>query len=63
MKLKKMNQNFKPVKPHFFKVCDLVLVSNCTSKAFQEKYQDSFHVIRLLDKNELEVKEQTSHLR
>ena len=36
------NQNFKHVKPHDFKVGDLVLVRNHTSKAFQEKYQDSF---------------------
>ena len=39
---KRRNQNFKPVKPHDFKVGDLVLVRNHTSKAFQEKYQDSF---------------------
>ena len=39
------NQSFKPVKPHDFKVGDLVLVRNHTSKAFQEKYQDSFHVV------------------
>ena len=39
------NQKFKPVKPHDFKVGDLVLVRNHVSKAFQEKYQDSFHVI------------------
>ena len=39
------NQKFKPVKPHDFKVGDLVLVRNLMSKAFQEKYQDSFHVI------------------
>ena len=39
------NQSFKPVKPHDFKVGDLVLVRNHMSKAFQEKYQDSFHVV------------------
>ena len=39
---KRRNQNFKPVKLHDFKVGDLVLVRNHTSKAFQEKYQDSF---------------------
>ena len=39
---KRRNQNFKPVKPHDFKVGDLVLVRNRTSKAFKEKYQDSF---------------------
>ena len=39
------NQSFKPVKPHDFKVGDLVLVRNHTSKAFQEKYQDSFRVV------------------
>ena len=39
------NQSFKLVKPHDFKVGDLVLVRNHTSKAFQEKYQDSFHVV------------------
>ena len=60
---KRRNQNFKPVKPHDFKVGDLVLVRNHTSKAFQEKYQDSFHVIRLLGKNQLEVKDQTGHVR
>ena len=36
------NQCFKPVKPHNFKVGDLVLVRNHMSKAFQEKYQDSY---------------------
>ena len=39
---KRRNQSFKPVKLHDFKVGDLVLVRNHTSKAFQEKYQDSF---------------------
>ena len=37
----KRNQSFKPVKPHDFKVADLVLVRIHTSKAFQENYQDS----------------------
>ena len=37
----KRNQSFKPVKPHDFKVGDLALMRNHTSKAFQEKYQDS----------------------
>ena len=60
---KKRNQNFKPVKPHDFKVGDLILVRNHTSIAFQEKYQDNFHVIRLLGKNQLEVKDQTSHIK
>ena len=60
---KRRNQNFKPVKSHDFKVGDLVLVRNHTSKAFQEKYQDSFQVIRLLGKNQLEVKDQKGHLR
>ena len=60
---KRRNQSFKPVKPHDFKVGDLVLVRNHTSKAFQEKYQDSFQVIRLLGKNQLEVKDQKGHLR
>ena len=59
----KRNQNFKPVKPHEFKVGDLVLVRNHTSKAFQEKYQDSFRIVRLLGKNQLEVKNQKGHLR
>ena len=57
------NQNFKPMKPHDFKVGDLVLVRNHTSKAFQEKYQDSFCVTRLLGKNQLEVKNQNNHVR
>ena len=57
------NQSFKPVKPHDFKVGDLVLVRNHTSKAFQEKYQDSFHVVWLLGKNQLEVKDQKGHIR
>ena len=61
--VKRRNQSFKPVKPHDFKVGDLVLVRNHTSKAFQEKYQDSFQVIRLLGKNQLEVKDQKGHLR
>ena len=42
----KRNQSFKPVKPHDFKVGDLVLVRNHTSKAFQGKYQDSYRVVR-----------------
>ena len=40
----KRNQSFKPVRPHDFKVGDLVLVRNHMSKAFQEKYQDSYRV-------------------
>ena len=60
---KRRNQSFKPVKPHDFKVGDLVLVRNHTSKALQEKYQDSFWVIRLLGKYQLEVKDQKGHLR
>ena len=36
------NLSFRPLKPHDFKVGDLVLVRNHTSKAFQEKYQDSY---------------------
>ena len=57
------NQSFKLVKPHDFKVGDLVLVRNHMSKAFQEKYQDSFHVVWLLGKNQLEVKDQKGHIR
>ena len=57
------NQSFKPVKPDDFKVGDLVLVRNHMSKAFQEKYQDSFCVVRLLGKNQLEVKDQKGHIR
>ena len=38
----KRSQSFKPMKPHNFKVGDLGLVRNHTSKAFQEKYQDSY---------------------
>ena len=60
---KKKNQNFKPVKPHDFKVGGLVLVWNHTSKTFQEKHQDSFCVIRILGKNQLEVKDQKGHVR
>ena len=60
---KRRNQSFKPAKLHDFKIGDLVLVRNHTSKAFQEKYQDSFCVIRLLGKNQLEVKDQTGHIR
>ena len=57
------NQSFKLVKSHDFKVGDLVLVRNHTSKAFQEKYQDSCHVVQLLGKNQLEVKDQKGHIR
>ena len=39
------NQSFKHMKPHDFKVGDLVLVRNHTSKAFQEKYQDCCRVV------------------
>ena len=59
----KRNQSFKPVKPHNFKVGDLVLVRNHTSKAFQEKYQDNYRVLRLLGKNQLKVKDQKNHIR
>ena len=59
----KRNQSFKPVKPHNFKVGDLVFVRNHTSKAFQEKYQDSYRVVRLLGKNQLKVKDQNNHIR
>ena len=46
-----------------FKVGDLVLVRNHMSKAFQEKYQDSFRVIQILGKNQMEVKDQKDHIR
>ena len=46
-----------------FKVGDLVLVRNHMSKAFQEKYQDSYRVVKLLGKNQLEVKDQNNHIR
>ena len=59
----KRNQSFKPMKPHDFKVGDLVLVRNHTSKAFQEKYQDSYRVVKLLGKNQLEVKDQNNCIR
>ena len=59
----KSNQSFKPGKPHDFKVGNLVLVQNHTSKAFQEKYQDSYWVVKLLGKNQLEVKDQNNHIR
>ena len=36
---------------------------NHTSKAFQEKYQDSFHVTRILGKNQLEVNDQNNYVR
>ena len=55
--------SFKPVKPHDFKVGDVVLVRNHTSKAFQEKYQDSYRVVKLLGKNQLKVKDQNNHIR
>ena len=58
----KRNQSFKPMKPHDFKVGDLVLVRNHTSKAFQEKCQDSYPVVKLLGKNQLEVKDQNNHV-
>ena len=58
----KRNQSFKPVKPHDFKVGDLVLVRNHMSKAFQEKYQDSYRVVKLLGKNQLEVKDQNNNI-
>ena len=59
----KRNQSFKPMKPQDFKVGDLVLVRNHTSKAFQEKYQDNYQVVRLLGKNQLEVKDQNNNVR
>ena len=59
----KSNQSFKPVKPHDFKVGDLLLVRNHISKAFQEKHQDSYRVVRLLGKNQLEVKDQNNCIR
>ena len=51
------------MKPHDFQAGDLVLVRNHTSKVFQEKYQNSFHVVRLLGRNQLEVKDQTGYVR
>ena len=51
------------MKPHDFKVGNLVLVRNHMSKAFQEKYQDSYRVVKLLGKNQLEVKDQNNHIR
>ena len=63
MQLQKRNQSFKPVKPHDFKVGDLVLVRSHTSKAFQEKYQESYRVVRLLGKNQLEAKDQNNCIR
>ena len=57
------NQSFKPMKPHDFKVGDLVLVRNHMSKAFQEKYQDSYRVVKLLGKNQLKVKDQNNCVR
>ena len=33
------------------------------SKAFQEKYQDSYRVVKLLGKNQLEVKDQKNCVR
>ena len=59
----KRSQSFKPVKPHNFKVGDLVLVRNYISKAFQEKYQDSYRGVKLLGKNQLEVKDQNNNVR
>ena len=59
----KRNQNFKPMKPHDFKVGDLVLVRNHISKTFQEKYQNSYRVVKLLGKNQLKVKDQTNCIR
>ena len=52
----KRNQNFKQLNPMSLRLETLVLVRNHTSKAFQEKYQDSFRIVRLLGKNQLEVK-------
>ena len=59
----KRNQNFKPMKPQNFKVGDLVFVRNHMSKAFQEKCQDSYRVVKLLGKNQLKVKDQNNHVR
>ena len=59
----KRNQSFKPMKPHDFKVSDLVLVRNHMSKAFQEKYQDSYRVVKLLGKNQLKGKDQNNCVR
>ena len=59
----KRNQSFKPVKPHNFPVGDLVLVRKHMSKGFQEKYQDSYQVVKLLCKNQLELKDQNNHIR
>ena len=54
----KRYQSFKLVKPHDFKIGDLVLVRNHTSKPFQEKNQGSYWVVKLLIKNQLKVKDQ-----
>ena len=58
-----LGKEIKPMKPHDFKVGDLVLVRNHTSKAFQEKYQDSYRVVHLLGKNQLKVKDQSNCIR
>ena len=39
------------------------MVRNHVSKAFQEKYQDSFCVVQILGKNQMEVKDQKGHIR
>ena len=59
----KRSQSFKPMKPHDFKLGDLVLVRNHMSKAFQEKYQESYWVVKLLGKNQLKVKDQNNRVR
>ena len=51
------------MRPHDFKVGDLVLVTNHASKVFQEKYQDSYRVVKLLGKNQLKVKDQNNRIR
>ena len=59
----KRNQSFKPMRPHDFKVGDLVLVRNHMSKALQQKYQDRYRVVKLLGKNQLKVKDQNNNVR
>ena len=61
---KRKNQNFKPVKPHDFKVGDLVVVRKSHLKSLPGKIPGSFLCDKVpRKKNQLEVKDQIGHVR
>ena len=48
-------------KPEKLKIGDNILIKDHTSKAFQPKYKD-FHIVGLLEKNQVEIKDNHGHV-